>query len=101
MPPGSDTVDAAPNLSQIKIRVESARQSSQFPEKVELTFELLESESLDGPDFISRHIGKQLEGFTFNPTTELTAGVLLKAQASYIGGPHSGVFHLSELTPAD
>ncbi len=93
----SNSVDTAPNLCQIKIKIETLQQSSQFPDKVELTFDLLESSSLDGPDFISRHVGKQLEGFAFNPPSALVAGTLAKAQASYIGGPHSGVFHLSEI----
>ncbi|BFM05212.1 hypothetical protein [Halioxenophilus aromaticivorans] len=89
---------AAPNLSRIKARIESAHPAKAFADKWELSLVITQTVSLDGPDFVSRYLGSVVDGFTFNPTVQLDTGTVIDAEASYIGGPHSGLFHLSSIT---
>ena len=93
----SDKTPLAPNLADIHARIVSVQSSAQFDDKLELTFEILHSTPLDGPDFTTRHQGTTVAGFTFNPPFTLTQGSVITAQASYLGGPHSGYFHLTHI----
>lgn len=96
-----DNIQAAPNLCLIHARVITANRSEQFPDKVELSLKITQSTNLDGPDFTSRYLEKIVAGFTFNPTFEIKQDTLIVANASYIGGPHAGAFHLTELRIQD
>ncbi len=90
-------VMAPPNRCDIKGRLVSAQASHQFPAKRELTFELLDSHSREGPDLAHARIGTTVEGFTFDTEADLHQDLLFLAEAEYIGGARHGLFHLSHL----
>ncbi|QTF90928.1 hypothetical protein [Halomonas sp. BM-2019] len=94
-------VMAPPNRCDIKGRLVSVKPSDHFPNKQELTFELLDSHSREGPDLAHGRIGTTVEGFTFDTTADLHRDLLFLAEAEYIGGPRQGLFQLSHLRPTN
>ncbi|OEY66743.1 hypothetical protein [Marinobacter sp. X15-166B] len=97
MSPRHPGVSAAPNRCEIKLRVVSVTCSERFPDKQELVFELLAARPIEGPDFATQRIGQSVNGFTFDTSVTLTAGVLANAEAEYLGGARQGSFQLSNL----
>ena len=85
----------APNLSKIRARVLRVEQSPKYPDKWELEFEIMESESLSGPNFA--RAGERVKGFTFRETWDWAEPVMIEAAAEYLGGPAGGQFQLTEL----
>lgn len=95
MQPEISAMLAAPNSSRIKARILSVNQSAQFPDKWEIELEILDSQSLSGPNFA--HVGKQVKGFTIRDAWDLATPVVIEADAEYIGGAQKGVFQLTNL----
>lgn len=90
-------VMAAPNRCEMKLRVVSVTCPARFPDKQELVFELLAAQSVEGPDFVTQRIGQSVKGFTFDTSVTLADGVLIIAEAEYLGGPRQGSFQLFKL----
>ncbi len=90
-------VMAAPNRCEIKLRIVSVTHPDQFPDKQELVFELLAAQPIEGPDFATQRIGQSVKGFTFDTPVTLAEGVLVTAEAEYLGGARQGSFQLSKL----
>jgi hypothetical protein len=85
----------APNIARIKALVTQVERSSQFPDKWLLQIEIAESKSVSGPHFARP--GRRAEAFTLTAAWEWTAPVTVEADAEYLGGPHNGVFQLTNL----
>ena len=99
MEPGPPGVPAAPNRSGIKARVLGVEQSSTFPDKWAVDLEILESKSLEGPNFA--RVGEEAKGFTFGDTIDLSPGSVITAEAEFLGDAGGGEFRLSEINVVD
>ena len=99
MAPYRNGVMAAPNQCELRARVVSIKISTQFPDKQELDFQLLDARPLEGPDFASRRIGQTVKGFTFEHSMELSEGTVVRAKAAYLGDARAGQFQLTDLKP--
>lgn len=95
MTPKLPTVMAAPNHARIKARILGLEQSTQYPDKWILQFEILESTALTGPNFA--HVGETVEGFTFMNSATLKPQDIVEGEAEYIGGAQGGQFQLTNL----
>lgn len=95
MPSNIPGVMAAPNNARIKAVISRVEQSAQYPDKWLLEIEIVESQSISGPNFARP--GKKAEGFTFRDAWDLPMPVTVEADAEYIGGPQKGVFQLTNL----
>ena len=91
-------VMAAPNRSQIKAKVLSLEQSSEYPDKWIFDLEIIESKSLSGPNFA--HVGEKAEGFAFDPLPALSSGDVIDGEAEFLGDERGGKFRLSEIEKA-
>ncbi len=98
MQPQISAMMAAPNSSRIKAKVLGANQSAQFPDKWELELEILDSQSVSGPNFA--RVGEKVQGFTFRDAWDLPTPVVIEADAEYIGGAQKGLFQLTNLRVA-
>ena len=89
------SVPAAPNLSWIKARVENINQDKTFSDKWHVTFEILESRNIQGPNFAEskRHAG----GFFFGTGSGLETGITIQAKAEFRGDERGGIFHLRDI----
>ena len=99
MEPGPPGVPAAPNRSGITARVLGVEQSSTFPDKWYADLEILESKSLEGPNFA--RVGEQARGFTFGSDADVAPGSVISAEAEYLGDAGGGEFRLSRIEVAD
>jgi hypothetical protein len=86
---------AAPNQARIKARVLDVEQSTSFPDKWHCRLEVLESNSVSGPNFA--RVGEQVEGFTFGPTWDVPPQAVVEADVEYIGDARGGQFKLSNV----
>lgn len=89
-PPG---VPAAPNRSEIKARVIGVERDSNFPEKRYVDLEILDSKSLDGPNFA--RAGEKVKGFAFGDALDASPGSVISAEAEFLGDERGGQFQLS------
>lgn len=88
-------VMAAPNRSQIKAKVLSLEQSSEYPDKWIFDLEILESKNISGPDFA--HVGERANGFAFDPLPDISSGDVVAGEAEFLGDERGGKFRLSEI----
>lgn len=94
-PPG---VPAAPNRSHVKAKVVSKKQSDRFPDKWLLEIEIVDSRSIEGPNFA--RAGQHTEAFSFDAKiVGVSVGSVISAEAEYLGGPTQGQFQLSQVAP--
>lgn len=91
---------AAPNRCELKLRIVSVNCPDRFPDKQELVFEVLAAQPIEGPDFATQRVGQSVTGFTFDTSVTLVYGVLVSAEAEYLGGARQGSFQLSKLKVA-
>lgn len=95
MPFENSGVMVAPNCCRIKAKILQVEQSAQYPDKWLLGLEILASQPISGPNFA--HVGEKVEGFMFGESWPHSPPVIVEADAEYIGGPHRGVFQLSNV----
>jgi hypothetical protein len=94
---GKPSVPAAPNKVKIKAMVLSIKQDSQFSDKWHLGIEILDSESIAGPNFARK--GEKTMAFAFDSTPgfssrEVSPGSTISAEAEYVGDATHGAFRL-------
>lgn len=94
---GSPGVPAAPNKVRIKAKVLNIRQDSQFSDKWHLMIEILDSESIAGPNFARK--GEEAKAFAFDSTPgfssrDMAPGNIMSAEAEYVGDATHGAFRL-------
>jgi hypothetical protein len=88
-------VPAAPNLSWIKARVQSVTQDKTFSDKWHVTFEILESKNIHGPNFAeTKH---SANGFYFGESSALKPGNIMEAKAEFRGDERGGIFQLHDI----
>lgn len=97
MPPNFQGVMAEQNRCEVKARVLDIIQDSNFKDKWNIEFEILEMKSLSGPTFAN--VGDRVKGFAFEPTPNftpysLTSGSLITLEAEFIGDERGGKFRL-------
>gem|GEM_PF-1315648 len=97
---GSPGVPAAPNKAKIKARVLSIQQDSQFSDKWHLMIDILDSESIKGPNFARK--GEKARAFAFDSTPGFSSkdtapGNTMSAEAEYVGDATHGAFRLDQI----
>jgi hypothetical protein len=88
-------VMAAPNQSEIKAKVLATEQSPDFQDKLLLELEILNSKSLNGPNFA--RVGEKVKGFTFESKSKFSEGAIITAQAEFLGDERGGRFQLTQV----
>ncbi|SEN33303.1 hypothetical protein [Nitrosomonas marina] len=89
----SRPVTAAPNESLLKLRLITCSQSQDDARKWLLSFEIIETSVVFGPQFAEP--GKTVEGFSFENFQNFRPGDTLSARAEYLGGAHHGYYQLT------
>lgn len=93
-------ITAAPNIVKFKAKVLSFRQDSNFSDKWHLLIEILNSESIAGPNFA--RAGEQAEGFAFAATPgfspeNIIPEKIIVAEAEYVGDSAHGAFRINRI----
>jgi hypothetical protein len=93
-------VTVAPNRVKIKAEVIGLQQDSTFSDKWHIDMDILDSESISGPNFARK--GERAIGFAFEDTpgfsSQQTAlGSIIDAEAEYVGDAVRGAFRLTRI----
>jgi hypothetical protein len=92
-------VPAAPNSSKIKAKVIRSERSATFQDKWYLELEILESQSLEGPNFA--RVGERAKGFMFGRKENVPRTGIITAQAEFLGDESGGMFQLSQVAVSE
>jgi hypothetical protein len=92
-------VPAAPNRSAIEAKVVRIEQSPEFSDRWHLELEFLSSENISGPNFA--RVGQTARAFTFEPTSGISPGRTIAAEAEFLGDERGGQFRLTQLHLVD
>jgi hypothetical protein len=96
-PPG---VMAAPNKVRFKARVIGLEKDSQFSDKWYIDVEILNSESIEGPNFARE--GERAKAFAFDVTPgflpqKAETGNIIVVEAEYVGDGMHGTFRIMRM----